>query len=32
MQHDEHVWRWRQWRFHMTGLYAWFTSRTIYLS
>ena len=20
MQHDEHVWAWRQWRFYMTGL------------
>ena len=19
MQHDEHVWAWRQWRFYMTG-------------
>lgn len=20
MQHDSHVWAWRQWRFYMTGL------------
>ena len=21
-QYNEHVWAWRQWRFHMRGLYA----------
>lgn len=27
MQHDEHVWAWRQNRFHLAGFYAYLRER-----